>query len=332
MGSQILLFLGRMVKRDRKVASQSPLIPSVGFCVMKIDKIKKITERVVQEFEKWISLSLSIDTARSYGSTLRAYCLGKKIEFINRRDFFVEFSELLKNKGLGLGTISRHTFAVKKFLIFLREKHDFSIINLDVIKCRKPKVKNPIYLEKSEIAKIRSLPTQTKMELRDRTLFEFLLYTGCRVSEAINLEWANIDFDKGEVEVLGKGNKKRIVFLNGSKQWLLDYLNKRGNDSKYLFLNQYGRPLPRGYATLAIRNLGKRAALGKKIHPHILRHTFGTYLIWAGVDPRTVQEMMGHDDLETTLKYYSAVTQERMRQAHTELGNFIGNPQPALFR
>ncbi len=300
---------------------------------MKTNKIKKVTEWIIKEFENWISLSLSNDTARSYGSTLRAYCLNKKIAFLNRKDFFVDLNELLKKKGLGLGTISRHTFAIKKFLNFLHEKYDFSIINLDVIKCRKPPVRNPIYLEKSEIAAIRSLPVRNIIELRDRTLFEFLLYTGCRISEAVNLEWESINFNKDEVEVLGKGNKKRIVFLSGSKQWLMEYLNKRSSDSKYLFLNQYGRLLPRAYGTIAIRNLGKRANLMKKIHPHILRHTFGTYLIWAGVDPRTVQEMMGHDDLETTLKYYSAVTQERMRQAHANFDNFIANPQvPALSR
>jgi len=128
---------------------------------MKNQIIKKVNERVIQEFEHWLSLSLSDDTARSYGSTLRAYCIGKAITFLNRKDFFVELNDLLKKKGLGLGTISRHTFAVKKFLVFLREKHDFSIINLDVVKCRKPSIRNPIYLEKNEIAAIRSLPVRT---------------------------------------------------------------------------------------------------------------------------------------------------------------------------
>jgi site-specific recombinase XerD len=297
---------------------------------MKNKTTKKVNESLIKEFEQWLVLGLSDDTARSYGSTLRTYCFNKSVDFLNRKDFFVEFNELLKKNGASLGTISRHTFAVKKFLVFMREKYDFEVINLDIIKCRKAPIRNPIYLEKSEIEAIRTLPITTPMELRDRTLFEFLLYTGCRISEAIGLEWENINFEKGEVEVLGKRNKRRVVFLSGSRQWLMDYLNKRGVDSKYLFLNQYGRQLPRAYGTIAIRHLGQRAGLAKKIHPHILRHTFGTYLIWAGVDPRTVQEMMGHDDLETTLKYYSAVTQERMRQSHTSFSNFIeSNPQPA---
>ncbi len=282
-----------------------------------------IGRKLIGEFQNWTLLNLSRDTATSYAATLTKYCIDESVASINRKDFFVELKERLEKSGWSLGTISRHTFAVKKFLIFLNEKYDLPIINLNVIKCRKPAARNPTYLDRTEIAAIRALPVRTLIEFRDRTLFEFFLYTGCRVSEAVNLEWRKIDFQKGEVEVTGKGMKKRIVFLNQSKGWVLDYLKKRGSDSPYLFLNQYGKMLPRGYATLAIRKLGKRAELNKNIHPHILRHTFGTYLIWAGVDPRTVQEMMGHDDLETTLKYYSAVTQERMRQAHSELGNFM---------
>jgi site-specific recombinase XerD len=292
----------------------------------------KINKALIKEFQNWILSSCSDDTVRSYGATLSAYCLNKKTDHINRKDFFVELNDLLRRKGASLGTISRHTFAVKKFLNFLNEKYEISIINLAVIKCRKAPARNPTYLEKNEIAAIRQLPVRTMMELRDRTLFEFLLYTGCRISEALGIDIPNIDFNKGEVEVLGKGNKKRIVFLNNSKEWILEYLKKRGDNSKHLFLNQYGKKLTRCYGTVSIRNLGKKAELTKKIHPHILRHTFGTYLIWAGVDPRTVQEMMGHDDLETTLKYYSAVTQERMRQAHADFGNFIGNPQAVVVK
>ena len=116
-----------------------------------------------------------------------------------------------------------------------------------------------------------------------------------------------------------------------SKDWISEYLERRGSDLNYLFLSQYKqRSLNRGNAAVAIRELGQKAGLTKKVHPHLLRHTFGTYLIWAGVDPRTVQEMMGHDDLETTLKYYSAVTQERMKQAHSDLGNFIGHQEFAM--
>lgn len=296
------------------------------------NKTLKINIALIKEFQNWILSSCSSDTVRSYGATLSAYCLNKKTDRINRKDFFVELSELLRRKKATLGTISRHTFAVKKFLNFLNEKYDMPIINLAVIKCRKAPVRNPTYLEKHEIAAIRSVPIRNIFELRDRTLFEFLLYTGCRISEALGIDTTNIDFDKGEVEVLGKGGKKRIVYLNNSKEWVVEYLKKRNMDSKHLFLNQYGGKLTRCYGTVAIRNLGKKAELVKRIHPHILRHTFGTYLIWAGVDPRTVQEMMGHDDLETTLKYYSAVTQERMRQANTDFGNFIGNPQVALFQ
>jgi site-specific recombinase XerD len=160
------------------------------------------------------------------------------------------------------------------------------------------------------------VPVRTITQLRDRALFEFLLDTGCRISEVLGIDWTTIDLEKGEVKIMGKGSKQRTVFLNESKEWILEYLEHRGSDAKALFLSQYKvRPLNRGNAAVAIRELGKKAGIKQVVHPHLVRHTFGTYLIWAGVNPRTVQDMMGHSYLETTLRYYSAVTKEHMKQA-----------------
>ena len=291
---------------------------------------QKITEDLIGEFRIWISINFSDDTINCYSHTVTKRCLDKTISAVNRKDFFIELARDLKERNASPSTITRYTAAVKKFLVFLNEKYEMPIINLDTIHCCRSPKQNPTYLEKEEIGAIRRIPVRTIMELRDRALFEFLLYSGCRISEALGIEWATIDFEKNEVEVLGKGSKKRIVFLNESKGWIKEYLEHRESDSKYLFVTQYKlRRLQRGNAATAIRKLGRKAGITQKVHPHLLRHTFGTYLIWAGVDPRTVQEMMGHNDLETTLRYYSAVTQDRMREANSELGHFIGDQKPA---
>lgn len=298
---------------------------------------RRVTKALIEDFKSWISMSTSKETRESYASTLSKYCLNKEVGSLNRKDFFIELSSSLQGRGLSLNTVMRHTFAVKKFLIFLNEKYEIPIINLSVIRCKKPPKQNPTYLELHEIVAIRQVPVQTIIELRDRALFEFLLYSGCRISEALGIQWQKIDFNKGEVEVLGKGSKKRIVFLNESKLWLMEYLSNRNSEHPSLFISQYkSRPLNREHAAIAIKKLAQRAGLTKHVHPHLLRHTFATYLIWAGVDPRTVQEMMGHEDLETTLKYYSAVTQDRMRAANSSFGDFLGatatlqHPEPNM--
>lgn len=296
-----------------------------------VDSSQVVSPALIEEFKSWISLSTSKDTTDTYASTLKKYCLGMPIEMINRKDFFVELSEGIKRRGLALGTVMRHTAATKKFLHFMNEKYDLPIINLDVIKCRRPPKHNPTYLEMYEIEAIRQIPTRSIIQLRDRALFEFLLYSGCRIGEALNIDWRQIDFEKGRVEVLGKGNRKRIVALGDSKPWIQEYLANRKSDLPPLFLSQYKlHALNRGNAATAIRELGVAARLKKRIHPHLLRHTFGSYSIWAGVDARTLQEVMGHEDLETTLKYYSAVTQERMDEANLKLNSFIaGTQQPS---
>ncbi len=126
------------------------------------------------------------------------------------------------------------------------------------------------------------------------------------------VDFAKIDMRNREVAVEGKGNKRRVVFLGGSLEWIERY-QAQGHSG---FTNQYGRRLRRQDALNAIKGMAVSAGIQKRVTPHTLRHTFVTYLIWAGVDPRTVQMMAGHDDIDTTLRYYSAVTHDRMRQSH----------------
>lgn len=267
---------------------------------------------MTREFKNWVAFGSSDCTAASYAATIATYCSGRPIEEVGRKEFYVDLREALRSRGARLGTISRHTFAWKKFVQFLNEEHGVPIFDLSRIRCKHAPASNPVYLEPSEIAKIRELPVRSISELRNRTLFEFLLDTGCRISEALAVDFRYIDLTNREVAVEGKGNKRRVVFLSASIPWIERY-HAQGHP---FFTSQYNTRLQRQNGTVAIRELGVTAELKKRITPHTLRHTFVTYLIWAGVDPRTVQMMAGHDDLDTTLRYYSAVTHDRMRQSH----------------
>ena len=129
---------------------------------------QKITKDLIDEFRGWTSLNMSPDTTGTYTATLAKYCIDKTIVEINRKEFFIELGEGLKKRGLALGTVSRHTFAVKKFLGFLNEKYDIPIINLNMIRCRKSPHHNPTYLEKQEIEAIRRVPVRTIIELPHR--------------------------------------------------------------------------------------------------------------------------------------------------------------------
>ena len=280
----------------------------------------KVSNEVLENFKIWMeSEFLSPETISCYFRTVRMFCLGKNIKEFDL-DFFENLKIILKEQGLTLKTIGRYVVAIKKFLFWIKIKFNIEYVDLDKVKCKKGKLPKPDFLEREEIYSIRQLPINNPYDLRARVLFEFLLNTGCRISEALGINRKEINWDKSEVEVLGKGNKKRIVFLGDSEIWLKRYLSERKDDSCFLFINQYCRKLHRRDGYFIIKHLGKAAGL-RPIKPHLLRSTFCTYLIWTGTDPRTVQELMGHDDVETTLRYYSAVTHDRMREAHTKLSD-----------
>jgi len=287
-----------------------------------------VTSRLIDDFGRWLYGTVSAQTLESYMGTMRRYCLNKSIAAVNHKRFFAELRQEILANGMSLASIMRHTAAAKKFLVFLNEMYDMPIINLSLVHCKRGPRKNPTYLTKEEVAVIRNVPVRTVLDLRDRALFEFILDTGARVSEALSVDWQNIDFAKGEVTVIGKGSKQRTLFLRESSPWIQQYLEQRQTDAPPLFVTYTKlRRLNRENAGDAIRKLAEKAGLEKRVHPHMLRHTFGTYLMWAGTDPKTVQELLGHADLDMTLRYYVASETERMKDAHKNLGNIIGRSE-----
>lgn len=267
-----------------------------------------ITEELIREFRNWLLLGgLSGDTGLSYARSIQTFGRGKEIKEVNDKSFFLS----LKSMERSLNTISRHTFAFKKFLTFLSEEKGVSIINIFSIKCKKQKHPNPNYLEREEIELIRNLPIRGGFGARNRSLFEFLLFSGCRISEALNVDFEDIQGD--ELIVRGKGDKERVVFLGGWK----------GQGTGPIFLNQYGKRWDRKHACVAIREMGRAAKIPKRVYPHMIRTTFATHMIRQGVDPRTLQEMLGHEDIETTLKHYVGVSREHMRKVHHSFAGYL---------
>jgi integrase/recombinase XerD len=283
-----------------------------------------ITKDLIEQFKQYVFSHSSEDTALSYSAEVRQFSLGRDVAVVNAPQFFFDLMLRTKNKGLALETISKYVAAHKKFLRFMEQFHGLKLFNLDNIKCKHPGKREVNYLEKHEVERIRSLPVNGWSERLDRALFEFYLNTGCRVSEGVSLDREHLK--SGEVEVLGKGNKVRSVFLGDSAVPIQRYLDRRTDDNMALFINQYGERLRRFNVFKRIRALGERAGLNRPIHPHLLRATFCTYLIRAGTDPKTVQELMGHEDLETTLRYYYAVTKEGMKEAHQRLQQYLQTP------
>lgn len=140
--------------------------------------------------------------------------------------------------------------------------------------------------------------------LRERALIELLLTSGIRVEELSHIKISDIDFDKLSVHVThGKGNKERITYITSvSAQHIKTYIKHRGIDGEYLFYGQKCTPLLPGGIRIILKTLEKRAGI-TNVHPHRFRRTFATKLADRGMDIQNIQKLLGHSNLDTTLRY-----------------------------
>ena len=166
---------------------------------------------------------------------------------------------------------------------------------------------------------------------RDVLLLEFLYGSGCRVSEAVGLDVADLEPDEGRARVLGKGNKERVVFFGAECGALLQqYLPLRADRVRgwsasssaparvarhALFLNRRGGRLSDRGARRVITAAAAAAGIDKRVTPHSLRHSFATHLLDAGANVRVVQELLGHASISTT-QVYTHTSLARLREVH----------------
>ena len=168
----------------------------------------------------------------------------------------------------------------------------------------------PAVLSVEEVdAIISSVDTKTAKGLRDRAILEVLYGCGLRVSECTGLLISHVHLDEGFVDVIGKGNKQRVIPLGEmAADAVRNYLPARPEPAArayedVLFLNRSGKPLSRVYIFDIVKSQAMVAGIRKEISPHTFRHSFATHLIEGGADLRIVQEMLGHESILTTEIY-----------------------------
>lgn len=167
----------------------------------------------------------------------------------------------------------------------------------------------------AELEKIRDSLKTTK----EKALIEFLLSTGCRVSEVANLKIGNIDFRAGECVVLGKGNKERTVYISDNAMYYLQqYLAERVCDAAApLFVNDRGRGMSKCSIEQLTRKIGDRAGV-KKVYPHRFRRTMATNAMKRGLPIQYIQAILGHSKIDTTMIYCS-VSKEAVKAAYLKV-------------
>ncbi|HKC14718.1 MAG TPA: tyrosine-type recombinase/integrase, partial [Patescibacteria group bacterium] len=184
------------------------------------------------------------------------------------------------------------------------------------------------FLERDQVDRlVTSVDTSEEEGIRDRTILELLFSTGLRVSELVKLNRDQINLDRKEFGVIGKGGKARIVFVSQrAADWIKRYLEKREDVYKPLFIRYSGskseensgermRLTPRSIERI-VKKYVRAAKIPVDATVHTLRHSFATDLLTNGADIRSVQEMLGHKNIATT-QIYTHVTNKQLREVHS---------------
>ena len=221
-------------------------------------------------------------------------------------DILLEYLGRLKNAGYANISIIRMVNAARSLFRFLLNEdiiEEHIILDLPI-----PKAGDsvPNVLSVTEVQMLLDQPDITNESgLRNLAIMTLMYESGLRVSEVCGLKISNMEGDF--VRVVGKGDKQRIVPLGPRTLQLVEaYLEKyRGKyiDSPTLFVTTTGRGMDRVTIWRFIKKYKNRAGIKKSISPHTLRHSFATHLLEKGMDIRIIQEMLGHDEIQTTSKY-----------------------------
>jgi integrase/recombinase XerD len=221
----------------------------------------------------------------------------------------------LRIRGKQTRSIARSVSAIRSFYKFLLIDGKIKVNPLLEIETPRFKAPIPRVLSEEEMVKLLKLPADHKLALRDATILELLYATGLRVSELIGLKKNDINLEAGFLVVLGKRSKERIVPMGSyAREVIKMYIEQTKPKGAFLFPNRKGTTMTRQAIWKLIRKYGVLLEKGK-LYPHMLRHTFATHLLEGGADLRSVQILLGHEDISTT-QIYTHVDRRRLKELH----------------
>jgi integrase/recombinase XerC len=272
-------------------------------------------------------------TVRNYRHTLNDFAgftrekrvtTSRKVDKLLVRNYLNYLSEL----GIARSSINRNMSALRSFFKYLLREEMVSKNPAANIASPKLDRRLPSFLTVDEAKRLvespdlpeRTVDVSKAVLQRNIAMLELLYASGLRVSELVNMNVEQVNLATNEIRVWGKGSKERVVLIGEpAARALTDYIqNGRpallgGRKGSALFVNRYGKRI---LARRVQKILSRYSfAINKKVHPHILRHTFATHLLDGGADLKVVQELLGHADLSST-QIYTHVTQAQARRIY----------------
>lgn len=286
-----------------------------------------------------VERNLSQLTLRNYSHYLRRFCDWLKdtqkitditvvdLDVIRKYRVYLARLEDEQGRSLSKSTQSYHIIALRSWLKWF-VKNDVVVIAPEKIDLPKKESISMKFLNLEQIERLLNQPQLSKQSgLRDKALLEVLFSTGLRVSELVSLNRDQVNTQRKEFGVIGKGRRPRVVFLSDRAcEWVDRWLDSREDNWRPVFVRFSGakpEPLADGedmrLTTRSVQRLVdtycRKARLPVKISPHGIRHSFATDLLFNGAGLREVQEMLGHKNIATT-QIYTHVTQPQLQKVH----------------
>lgn len=278
-----------------------------------------------------------LETFGEWFSTTQPHRSIQDLDVATVRRFRVFLASRIDEHGMTLKRVTQNYYiiALRSFLKFLI-KNDIKTLEPTKIDLPKVESRSLKFLERDQIDRMVTAIDTSKIEgVRDRAILELLFSTGLRVSELCKLNHQQVNLERGEFGVIGKGGRARVVFISDrATEWVGKYMAAREDTFKPLFIRYSGKIIeenngekmrltPRSVERM-VKKYVKLARIPVDATAHTLRHSFATDLLTNGADLRSVQEMLGHKNIATT-QIYTHITNKQLRDIHSKFHS--GNQQ-----
>ncbi len=281
---------------------------------------RNVSQLTIRNYAHYLYRFLGFLSGSPHSPSVKTVKTPKDITPDSIREYRLFLSRYIDPHGISLKRVTQnyHLIALRSFLKYLL-KRDIQVVAPEKIDLPKAESRSIKFLERGQVELLLNIPDNP----RDKAILEVLFSTGLRVSELTRLNRDQINLERREFGVIGKGRRARVVFLSGSAaDWLQKYLATREDSDKALFARTSGKKTetlrlsPRSVQRL-VEKYVKKARLPVKITPHGLRHSFATDLLSGGADLRAIQEMLGHKNVSTT-QIYTHITNPQLKEIHAK--------------
>lgn len=266
-------------------------------------------DEAIDRFLDYSQGAKSAHTVRAYANDLAQLSLVTEGEFLFDVNILREY---LRRYAETPVTRARKLSTLRTFSKYLRRS---GLIEIDPTECLDAPIRRANLPKAMSQVQAEAMVGQD-FSLRDIALAELLYSTGMRANEIVSLNLSQIEWKDKRVQIVGKGNKERIVFFGEAASIALrEYVDKERGFSQEpaLFLNRRGGRLSARSLQKIIKKMALAAGLPSDVSPHTLRHSFATHLLDGGADLKTVQQLLGHESLATT-QIYTHISIERLRE------------------